>query len=81
MIVWHRIHEFSYEGRVSNVILATVWYDSPLFFNKKSATWRCLTSFHGVGVRGYGSAHPSRIEAKESIEKFINSVAEKVLTR
>lgn len=80
MITWHKIHEGSYEGRVGKAILATVWYDTPLFFNKKSATWKCRTSFPGVGVRGFGATFDTREEAQEAMEKFVKWVAESALT-
>lgn len=80
MITWHTIYEGSYEGRVGGVILAHVWYDTPLFFNKKSATWRCRTAFPGVGFRGYGAPYPTREAAQEAMEEFIKRVAESGLT-
>lgn len=80
MIVWHKIHEGSYEGRVGQVILARVWYDTPLFFGKHKATWRCRTAFPGVGYRGFGSSHATLEETQQSMEDYLNRVAKAVLT-
>ena len=80
MIVWHKIHEGSYEGRVGQVILAQVWYDTPLFFGKDKATWRSRTAFPGVGYRGFGSNHATLEEAQQAMDKYVKQVAEAVLS-
>lgn len=83
MIKWHEIYPGSYEGRVGDgsIILAHVWYDTPLFFGKHKATWRARTSFGGVGVRSYGGAFPTEGEAKAEIEDYLKRVAAAVLEK
>lgn len=80
MITWHKIHSSLYEGRVGDVILATAWYDTPLFFNTKSATWKCRTTFPGVGVRGFGGPYPTLEGAQQAMEDYLKRVAEAMLT-
>lgn len=79
MLVWHKTHSWAYEARVGDATLATVWYDEPLLFNKKSATWRGRTTFSGVGVRGFGQAFGSLEEAQEGMGNFIKAIAEAIL--
>ncbi len=80
MLTWHKIHEGSYEGRVDNIILARVWYDTPLFFGKDKATWRSRSAFPGVGYRGFGSSHATLEEAQAAMDDFVARVAKAVLT-
>lgn len=81
MITWHEVYPGLSEGRVNDgtVILARVWYDTPLFFGKHKATWRCRTTFGGVDVRSYGAAFPTEEEAKAGIEDYLKRVAAAVL--
>lgn len=80
MIIWHRIEDHLFEGRIGNAVLATVWFDSPLF-RKSKATWRCRTTFPGINSRGFGAATPTREEAMRRVENFLKQIAEDVLTR